>query len=60
MQGIQTQLRGLAVEGLGLARVPGYHYPGSVVRGRCPYVGHATNKKDVEATRMPLSALARS
>lgn len=36
---------------------PGYHYPKSVVWDGYLYVGYATNKEDVEVTRVPLSGL---
>jgi hypothetical protein len=36
---------------------PGYSYPKSVVWGDFLYVGYATNKEDVELTRIPLSSL---
>ncbi len=36
---------------------PGYHYPKSVIWGDYLYVGYATNKEDVQVTRVPLSAL---
>ncbi|MFT4089140.1 MAG: exo-alpha-sialidase [Asticcacaulis sp.] len=38
---------------------PGYHYPKSVVWGAYLYVGYATNKEDVQVTRVPLSSLKR-
>jgi len=38
---------------------PGYHYPKSVVWNGALYVGYATNKEDVQVTRVPLAALAR-
>ncbi|WP_343064720.1 sialidase family protein [Marilutibacter spongiae] len=38
---------------------PGYHYPKSVVWRGHLYVGYATNKEDVQVTRVPLAALAR-
>ncbi len=37
---------------------PGYHYPKSLVADGFLYVVYATNKEDVELTRVPLSALA--
>jgi len=37
---------------------PGYHYPKSVVWGDWLYVGYATNKEDVQITRVPLAALS--
>lgn len=36
---------------------PGYHYPKSVIWKDHLYVGYATNKEDVQITRVPLSAL---
>lgn len=36
---------------------PGYHYPKSVIWNDHLYVGYATNKEDVELTRVPLSGL---
>lgn len=36
----------------------GYSYPKSVVWGDYLYVGYATNKEDVEVTRVPLSSLS--
>lgn len=36
---------------------PGYHYPKSVIWKDHLYVSYATNKEDVELTRVPLSAL---
>ena len=41
----------------GLYKRPGYHYPKSVIWKDHLYVGYATNKEDVELTRVPLSAL---
>jgi hypothetical protein len=37
---------------------PGYHYTKSVVWKNHLYVAYATNKEDVELTRVPLSSLA--
>ena len=37
---------------------PGYHYPKSVIWKDHLYVGYATNKEDVELTRVPLSEWA--
>jgi hypothetical protein len=37
---------------------PGYHYPKSVIWKEHLYVGYATNKEDVELTRVPLASLA--
>jgi len=36
---------------------PGFHYPKSVIWKDHLYVGYATNKEDVELTRVPLSGL---
>jgi hypothetical protein len=36
---------------------PGYHYPKSVVWDGHLYVGYATNKEDVELTRVPVASL---
>jgi hypothetical protein len=36
---------------------PGYHYPKSVIWRDALYVAYATNKEDVELTRVPLSSL---
>lgn len=36
---------------------PGYSYPKSVVIGRWLYVAYATNKEDIEVTRIPLADL---
>jgi len=36
----------------------GYHYPKSIIAGGYLYVIYATNKEDVELTRVPLSSLA--
>jgi len=41
----------------GLYKRPGYHYPKSVIWKDHLYVGYATNKEDVELTRVPLSDL---
>ncbi len=41
----------------GLYKRPGYHYPKSVIWKDHLYVGYATNKEDVELTRVPLSGL---
>jgi hypothetical protein len=38
---------------------PGYHYPKSIVWNGALYVGYATNKEDVQVTRVPLTALTR-
>ena len=37
---------------------PGYHYPKSVVWNGWLYTSYATNKEDVELTRVPLTGLA--
>jgi len=37
---------------------PGYHYPKSVVWNGFLYVGYATNKEDVQVTRVPVSVFA--
>lgn len=39
---------------------PGYHYPKSVLWNGYLYVGYATNKEDVEVTRVPLDRLGDS
>jgi hypothetical protein len=39
---------------------PGYHYPKSVVWKGWLYVGYATNKEDVQVTRVPLASLMAS
>ena len=39
---------------------PGYHYPKSTLWNGFLYVAYATNKEDVELTRVPLSSLAGS
>lgn len=39
----------------GLYKRPGYHYPKSVIWKDHLYVGYATNKEDVELTRVPLN-----
>lgn len=36
---------------------PGYHYPKSVVWNGALYVGYATNKEDIQVTRIPLASL---
>ncbi|MBB1087589.1 exo-alpha-sialidase [Lysobacter sp. SG-8] len=38
---------------------PGYHYPKSVVWNGALWIGYATNKEDVEVTRVPLASLRR-
>jgi hypothetical protein len=42
----------------GLYKRPGYHYPKSVIWKDHLYVGYATNKEDVELTRVPVSSLS--
>jgi hypothetical protein len=37
---------------------PGYHYPKSIVWNGWLYTSYATNKEDVELTRVPLTGLA--
>ncbi|MEE1092396.1 MAG: T9SS type A sorting domain-containing protein, partial [Prevotella sp.] len=39
----------------GSAKRPGYHYPKSMVAGDYLYVAYATNKEDVQYTRVPLA-----
>ena len=41
----------------GQAKTLGYNYPKSMVSGGSLYVGYATNKEDVELTRVPLASL---
>ena len=41
----------------GLYKRPGYHYPKSVIWKDHLYMGYATNKEDVELTRVPLSEM---
>lgn len=41
----------------GISKTEGYSYPGSVVWGEYLYVAYATNKEDVEVSRIPLSSL---
>jgi hypothetical protein len=41
----------------GLYKRPGYHYPKSVIWNDHLYVGYATNKEDVELTRVLLVSL---
>ena len=43
----------------GLYKRPGYHYPKSVIWNDHLYVAYATNKEDVELTRVPLVSLRR-
>ena len=51
----QDDLQPLRYEGQ--YKRPGYHYPKSVIWRGNLYVGYATNKEDVELTRVPLSSL---
>jgi len=51
----QADLQPLRFEGK--YKRPGYHYPKSVVWKGFLYVGYAANKEDVQATRVPLTAL---
>lgn len=57
-------LRGLAdlqpLRFAGKFKRPGYHYPKSMVAGGYLYVAYATNKEDVELTRVPLVSLTVS
>lgn len=39
---------------------PGYHYPKSTIWNGFSYVANATNKENVEVTRVPLSSLGTS
>jgi hypothetical protein len=41
----------------GLYKRPGYHYPKSVIWRDHLYIAYATNKEDVELTRVPLASL---
>ncbi len=41
----------------GKAKTLGYNYPKSMVYNGYLYVGYATNKEDVEYTRVPLASL---
>ncbi|WP_297097620.1 exo-alpha-sialidase [uncultured Draconibacterium sp.] len=41
----------------GKAKRPGYHYPKSMIWQGALYVAYATNKEDVEYTRVPLESL---
>lgn len=43
---------------IGRAKTLGYNYPKSLVFNGYLYVGYATNKEDVEYTRVPLTSLA--
>jgi len=51
----QGDLQSLRYEGQ--YKRPGYHYPKSTVWNDFLWVGYATNKEDVQVTRVPLSAL---
>ena len=51
----QADLQTLRFEGH--YKRPGYHYPKSVVWGDHLYVAYATNKEDVQVTRVPLRSL---
>ena len=42
----------------GKAKRPGYHYPKSMVSGEYLYVAYASNKEDVQYTRIPLSSIS--
>lgn len=42
----------------GLYKNPGYHYPKSMIWQGYLYVSYATNKEDVQYTRVPLNSLA--
>lgn len=53
----QADLQPLRFEGK--YKRPGYHYPKSVVWKDALYVGYATNKEDVQVTRVPLEALKK-
>ncbi|MCV9385921.1 exo-alpha-sialidase [Reichenbachiella ulvae] len=50
-----ADLQALRTEGK--AKRPGYHYPKSMIFEGYLYVSYATNKEDVEFTRIPLSKL---
>jgi hypothetical protein len=54
----QSDLQPLRFEGK--YKRPGYHYPKSVVWKGWLYAGYATNKEDVQVTRVPLTSLAPS
>lgn len=41
----------------GISKTEGYSYPGSVVWGDYLYVAYATNKEDIELSRIPLASL---
>lgn len=41
----------------GISKTEGYSYPGSVVWGDWLYVAYATNKEDIELSRIPLASL---
>lgn len=53
----QSDLQPLRYEGT--YKRSGYHYPKSVVWQQHLYVAYATNKEDVELTRVPLESLKR-
>lgn len=42
----------------GTAKRPGYHYPKSMVAGDYLYIAYATNKEDVQYTRIPLKNIS--
>lgn len=52
----RTDLQPLRYEGK--YKRPGYHYPKSVIWKDHLYVGYASNKEDVDVTRVPLQSLA--
>ncbi|MGM9764599.1 MAG: exo-alpha-sialidase [Candidatus Cryptobacteroides sp.] len=41
----------------GISKTEGYSYPGSVVWGDWLYVAYATNKEDIEISRIPLKSI---
>ena len=41
----------------GISKTPGYSYPGNIVFNGYLYIAYATNKEDVEVTRIPLKTL---
>ena len=41
----------------GISKTEGYSYPGCTVWGDCLYVAYATNKEDIEISRIPLASL---
>ena len=51
-----TDLQTLRFEGM--FKRPGYHYPKSIVWNGYLYISYATNKEDVQLTRVPLASLA--